>query len=57
MFEVVNFMSQILSFPTYNGSPVVQAPNYSSFYVGWVIQMKIKIVASVCWFPINCCNY
>jgi hypothetical protein len=36
MFEVVNFMGQILSFPAYNGSPVVQAPNYSSFYMGLV---------------------
>jgi hypothetical protein len=48
MFEVANFTGQILSFPTYNGSPVVQAPNYSSFYMGWVIRMKIKIEASVC---------
>jgi hypothetical protein len=57
MFEVVIFMGQILSFPTYNGSPVVQAPNYSSFYMGWVIRIKIKIAASVCRFPINCGNY
>jgi hypothetical protein len=51
---VVNFLGQIMSFPTYNGSPVLQARNYSSFYMGWVIRMKIKIAVSVCRFPINC---
>jgi hypothetical protein len=45
---IIDFMGQILSFPNYNGGPVVQAPNYSSFYMGWVIRMKIKIAASVC---------
>jgi hypothetical protein len=24
MFKIIDFMGQILSFPTYNGSPVVQ---------------------------------
>jgi hypothetical protein len=44
MFKIIDFMGQILSFPTYNGSPVVQAPNYSSFYMGWVVFWYIYFI-------------
>jgi hypothetical protein len=54
---VVNFMGQVLTFSTYNGSPVVQAPNYPSFYMGRGIRMKIKIAACVFQFPLNWDNY